>query len=119
MSVTAKASEEQILVERFGRGDDSAEELGLLSRGRRLSSLNEDLSETAIEMIEAKAALGILNRQLETVQQELARAMAAHPRAGQTQMAQQNLRAAESKVIEVNRQINKLHKPVVTVIGVS
>lgn len=93
------------------------EELGLSAGGRRLSSLSEDLGEMAVEMFENRAALEILTYQLAEVDQQLAQARVSDPRAGQIRMAQQIVNMAEQRVIELNRQLTNLQKPIVTMIG--
>jgi len=93
------------------------EELGRSAGGGQLSGLSEDLSKLTIDIVEYRAALEILQRQLAEVDQQLARARISDPRARQIQTARQILAMAEQRVIELNRQLTNLQRPIVTTIG--
>ncbi len=93
------------------------EELGLSAGGRQLAGFSEDLSKLTIDMVEHKAALEILRRQLAEADQQLAQARVSDPRASQIQTAQRILQFAEQQVIALNRQLTTLQRPMVTTIG--
>jgi hypothetical protein len=93
------------------------EEISKSVGGNRLSQLNLELSQMAIDVAERRAELEIMGQQLGQTEAQLAQASMFDPKAGRTRIAQEALDIAEARVIRLKTQLAYLQPPTVTVIG--
>jgi len=93
------------------------EELAKSIGGNRLSQLNDELSQMAIDMAEKRAEMEFLRRQLAETEDEIARASMFDPQAARIRIARQALDITEAQVIQLKRRLAELQPPTVAVIG--
>ncbi len=93
------------------------EELTRDAGGRRLDSLNSELSLMAIETAEQRARLEVFRTQLEETQRRLAQASAFDPQVARLRTAQQALNIAERQITELTNRRVQLARPSVTLMA--
>ena len=93
------------------------EELAKSIGGNRLSQLNEELGQMAIDTAGQGAEMEIMRRQLAEIEDRLARASTFDPQAARIRIARQALDMAEARVIQLTTRLASLQRPTVAVIG--
>ncbi len=87
------------------------------SGGTELSQLNKELTQWTIDMAGEQAQLDKLNEGLARAEQELETVMSLETRVKEIQFADMALEEAQTQVFELEKQINALQPPTVTVLG--
>jgi hypothetical protein len=85
--------------------------------GTELSQLNKELTQWTIDMAGDQAQLDKLNEGLLRAEQELEAVMSLETRVKEIQFADMALEEAQTQVFELEKQINALQPPTVTVLG--
>jgi hypothetical protein len=85
--------------------------------GEQLSSLNSDLSKIAIDVAERTAELGIITKQLEQINQQIAAASTYESPKPHIQIASHQLQLAKDRLMQIETKLANLHPPTVTVLG--
>ncbi|MHC4131301.1 MAG: hypothetical protein ACYSSP_09010 [Planctomycetota bacterium] len=93
------------------------QQLSTSIQGGQIPKYNEDLSRVAIDVAESTAQLGIITKQLEQLNQQIAAANTYEPPTPHIQIATHHLRLAQNRLMQIETKLANMHPPTVTVLG--
>jgi len=116
-SEEARAAEQiaRTKIEMAQRREQLAKEAG----GDLLTRFTDELATIAVDLAENQAMLEVTGRQIAEVDSQLAATAADEPYRTELRLAKETLEAATIRVNEIQRRLESLRPPTVTIIGAS